>query len=83
MIRATILLVMIAVPASARGQTPPAPEMSERQRIIQSLATACRNFPDARWDEADACRRAWFAAHEEAIWRLDLNPHRSLSSPPS
>ena len=58
MIRAVILLAMIAVPAS---------KMSERQRM-QSLATACRDFPDDRWNEADACRRAWFDAHEEAIW---------------
>jgi hypothetical protein len=83
MIRAVILLAMISVPASAWGQTQPAPEMSERQRIVQSLATACRDFSDDKWVEADACRRAWFAEHEEAIWRLDLNPHRSNLSPPS
>ena len=56
----------------------------EMQALMRSLASACTQFSeDRQWSEADACRRAWFTEHEEAVWRLQLNPHAPTSAPPS
>ena len=79
-----MVLIAVSIPfAGASAQTQPQ-SGDERQRLMRSLATACTGFSDDRqWAEADACRRAWFADHEEAIWRLNLNPHAPQPQPPS
>lgn len=60
---------------------------AERDHLQHSLDTSCKVFSgdeDQRWAQADTCRRAWFKSHEEAIWRLKLNPHaRPVQAPSS
>ena len=67
--------------STARAQ---APSEAERRHLLEELRTACTQFPrDDQWEQADACRRAFFAQHEEAIWRLNLNPHGAQAGPSS
>ncbi len=83
---ATMLaLGLIALPGSlVLAQTPKPGEDAEREALRNALATACREFPrEDQWQQADACRRAFFAAHEEAIWRLNINPHGTVKGPSS
>ena len=69
---------LLAQPAAKPG------EEAEREALRHALSTACQEFPrEDQWQQADACRRAFFTAHEEAIWRLNLNPHNPLPQPPS
>ena len=80
---AVVLIAVSILVAGASARTRPQPG-DERQRLMRSLATACTGFSDeSQWAEADACRRTWFKVHEEAVWRLNLNPHASRSQPPS
>ena len=79
-----VLIAMVLPFAGSSAQTRSQGTDGERQRLMRSLETACTGFSDDRqWAEADACRRAWFADHEEAVWRLNLNPHPSPPQPPS
>lgn len=56
----------------------------ERQQLRESLETACKQFSaDDQWTKLDDCNRAWFKKHEEAVWRLKLNPHRHAAQPSS
>lgn len=78
--RLALILFVVALPL---GKTS-AQTRDERERLTRSLETACTGLSDEReWPEADACRRAWFAEHEEAVWRLRLNPHAPKPQPPS
>ncbi len=85
--RPTALLLLIA--SASPGLTPAvalagAPADTERQHLLEELRTACTQFPrDDQWEQADACRRAFFVQHEEAIWRLNLNPHGTQIGPSS
>jgi hypothetical protein len=82
----SLLALLAALPLPA-GTPPPAcapRPPDERERLIRSLATVCTGFTrEEQCEQADACRRAWFAEHEEAVWRLNLNPHALRTSPPS
>ncbi len=79
---AGLFAVVAAMPPLAAQPVPH--DEAEREALRQALSTACQEFPrDDQWQQADACRRAFFAAHEEAIWRLNLNPHQPAPQPPS
>ena len=75
-----LLVLIVAFPVLAQA---PDADMA-RQRILGSLATACRQFSgDDQWRQLDACNAAWFRAHEEEVWRLNVNPHAPHASGPS
>ena len=69
----------IALSAVVSGGVRPAAatdEQSERAQLERSLSGACKNFDSERdWAALDKCNRAWFRAHERAVWQLNLNPH--------
>ncbi len=81
----SILVVAALASTPLLAQTAPKPgEDAERDALRHALATACQEFPrEDQWQQADACRRAFFTAHEEAIWRLNVNPHGPGPRPPS
>ena len=82
-----VVLIVAVAAASLRLPAAMADGTLEREQLQHSLDTACKVFTgddDQRWAQADRCRREWFRTHEEAIWRLKLNPHaRPVQAPSS
>ena len=81
-----ISLAALVVPLAVNGAHAAQDGSGERKALTRSWADTCKRFDSQTQAAAlESCNLQWFRDHEKAVWRLNLNPHNSVTPipPPS